>query len=63
MVKIEHTINIEFGEDKTIILTKDEAEELYISLGNSLNRHSSLYYAPNTRNPFSSSPIVAQGTL
>ena len=60
MVKIEHTINIKFGEDKTIVLTKDEAEELYISLGHSLNRHSSLYYPPNTRNPFSS-PIVAQG--
>lgn len=64
-MRVEHTIKILLSEDDELILTKDQAEELYVALTNALNKTSSLYYQPNHRGNnnvlFAGGPIVAQG--
>lgn len=65
MMRIEHTIKILLSEDNEVILTKDQAEELYVALTNALNKTSSLYYQPNHRGNngvlLTGGQIVAQG--
>lgn len=67
MIRIEHTIKITISEDCSIEITKDQAEELYASLTNALNKTSSLYYQPNHRGNnntlFANEKIVAQGVV
>jgi hypothetical protein len=68
MIRVEHTIKILLSESNEVVLTKDQAEQLYMALTNALNKTSSLYYQPNTRNSnnnvlFAGGPIVAQGEL
>jgi hypothetical protein len=68
MMRVEHSIKILLSESNEVVLTKDQAEELYLALANALNKTSGLYYPPNTRNGnnnvlFAGGPIVAQGAV
>lgn len=68
-MQVEHNIKITISEGKYIVLTKDEAEQLYSALTNALNKTltSSLHYQPNHRGNnnmlFAGGPIVAQGVV
>lgn len=65
MMRVEHTIKIVLSKDNEIVLTKDQAEELYVALTSALNKTSSLYHQPNHRGNnnmlFAGGQIVAQG--
>lgn len=66
-MRVEHTIKIVLSKDNEIVLTKDQAEQLYTALTSALNKTSSLYYPPNHRSNnilfAADGPIVAQGAL
>ncbi len=61
MMRVEHIIKIVLSENNEVVLTKDQAEELYTALTNALNKTSSLYYQPNHRG--NNNMLLAGGTI
>lgn len=52
-IKIKLQIN-----DTTLELSKDEAETLYNTLGNALNKHAPPFYPPYTTTPYTTPPLL-----